>query len=159
MIKVLIVYWSKSGNTERMAKAVAEGVKKSGEEAVLQRVEETKPEDLSQADGIIIGSPTYCGSMVPQIKELIDSCDKYHGQLKGKVGGAFTSSGNIGGGGETAILSIIHAFLIYGMIVQGNPSYDSGHFGPIAIFSPDERALKECKELGNRVIELIRKLK
>ncbi|MCK4374253.1 MAG: flavodoxin family protein, partial [Candidatus Brocadiae bacterium] len=67
-----------------------------------------------------------------------------------------TSAGNIGGGNETAILSILQAMLIHGMVVQGTPKGD--HYGPVAIGAPDERASGQSHELGRRVAELAGRL-
>jgi NAD(P)H dehydrogenase (quinone) len=79
-----------------------------------------------------------------------------HGKLDGKVGGAFSSSSNVGGGNETTILSIIETLLIHGMIVQGDPQGD--HYGPVAIGKPDERVLRQCERRGKRIAELTKKL-
>ncbi|MBU4140306.1 MAG: flavodoxin family protein, partial [Candidatus Omnitrophica bacterium] len=100
--------------------------------------------------------PTYYGSMAYQIKQLLDESVEFHGELAGKVGAAFSSSANVGGGNETTILDIICAMLIHGMIVQGDSSGD--HYGPVAIGAPDARASKQCKRLGQRVAELVKKL-
>jgi NAD(P)H dehydrogenase (quinone) len=75
-----------------------------------------------------------------------------HGQLEGKVGGAFTSRGNLAGGNETTILSILEVMLIHGMIVKGTSQRD--HYGPVALGRPDERAVGECRKLGQNVAEL-----
>jgi NAD(P)H dehydrogenase (quinone) len=72
------------------------------------------------------------------------------------VGGAFTSSGCIGGGNETTILSILSAMLIHGMVIQGDS--DDDHYGPVAIEAPDERAKANCLALGERVGRLVKKL-
>ncbi len=90
-------------------------------------------------------------------EKLFDDSVRFYGKLIGKVGGAFTSSANIGGGNETTILSIVQMMLIHGMIVQGTT--DGGHYGPVAIGSPDEKTLKECRNLGKRVAILVKKLK
>jgi len=119
MSKVLIVYFSKTGNTKKMAEKVAEGIKETGCEFILKSVEETKVDDLLEVDGIIVGSPTYFGLPAAEIKKLFDESIVHFGKLEGKVGGAFTSSANIGGGNETTILSIYQMMLIHGMIVQG----------------------------------------
>ena len=156
MAKVLVIYYSKTGNTEEMAKFVGEGVKEEKVEVEVKKAEDTKEEELLKADGIIIGSPTYYGSMAAPVKELLDKSVKFHGQLKGKVGGAFSSSANIGGGNETTIMDILKAFLIHGMIVQGTSEGD--HYGPVAIGTPDERSKGQCKDLGRRVAELVKKL-
>jgi NAD(P)H dehydrogenase (quinone) len=122
----------------------------------LRRVQDTPAADLVDYDGIIAGSPTYYGLMSAELKRLFDDSVKHHRRLSGKVGGAFTSSGNIGGGNETTLMSILQAMLIHGMVVQGTP--DGDHYGPVAIGPPDERAAGQCRALGRRVAELARKL-
>ena len=72
MPRVLIIYYSLTGNTEKMAKIVAKGVEKENVEVEVKRVEEVKVDELKDADGIIIGSPTYYGSMASQIKQLFE---------------------------------------------------------------------------------------
>ena len=156
MAKVLIVYYSQTGHTEKMANAVEEAIRQEGIEAVKKRVEDVQVDELLEFDGIIIGSPTYYGIMAWPIKKLIDESVKFHGKLAGKVGAAFSSSANIGGGNETVILSILEALLIHGMVVQGEPKGD--HYGPVAINEPDERALKGCKRLGQSVANLVKRL-
>ena len=156
MAKILIVYYSCSGNTKKMAELVAEGVKKEKIEVVIKAVKETEPKDLLNYEGIIIGSPTYYGGAAAPIRDLIDQSVKFHGKLEGKVGGAFTSSGCIGGGNETTILSILTAMLIHGMVIQG--ASDEDHYGPVAIEAPDKRAKENCLTLGQRVARLVKKL-
>lgn len=156
MAKVLVIYYSKTGNTEEMARAVGEGVKGEGVEVEVKKVEDTKADELLEADGIIIGSPTYYGGMAASLKELLDESVKFHGELEGKVGGAFSSSANIGGGNETTIMDILKAFLIHGMIIQGTPEGD--HYGPVAIGRPDKRSKSQCQDLGRRVAKLVKRL-
>jgi NAD(P)H dehydrogenase (quinone) len=156
--KILIVYDSKTGNTQVMAKAVAKGAEKAGIiEAVVKKVEETANSDLLAADGIIMGSPTYFGEMSAKLKAFIDASISVHGQLTGKVGGAFTSSGGTASGGETTLLSIVQAMLIHGMIVWGRA--DDKHYGVAVTGKPSKEDLAECEELGKRVAELVLKLK
>lgn len=156
MAKIIIIYYSRSGNTEKMAKIVEEGIKKEGIEVILKKVEDTDVQELLNYDGIIIGTPTYYGSMAWPIKKLFDDSVKYHMKLAGKVGGAFTSSANIGGGNETTILDILKGFLIHGMIVQGDAKGD--HYGPVSIGSPDERSSGECIRFGQNFARLVKKL-
>lgn len=157
MAKVLVIYYSRGGNTKKMAQEVCEGLKKERIDFELKRVEDTKPEDLLDFDAIIIGSPTYYGTMAAPIKELLDESVKYHGRLDGKIGAAFSSSANIGGGNETTILDILNAMLIHGMIVQGDPNGD--HYGPVSIGSPDARVIRQCHRFGERVARLVKRLK
>ena len=157
-VKVLIVYYSRTGNTERMAKAVAEGASKvEGAEVVLKRVVDASVDELNEYDAIIIGSPTYYGQMASEVKRFLDESVKLHGQLEGKVGGAFTSCGAKGGGGETTILSILQALLIHGMIIQGDPR--EHHYGVVSIGAPDDEILEACRRLGRRVAELASRIK
>ncbi|MFO8007088.1 MAG: NAD(P)H-dependent oxidoreductase [Candidatus Brocadiia bacterium] len=156
MANLLVVFHSKGGNTERMAEAVAEAAGEAGAQVTLKSVEETAAEELQHFDAIIAGSPTYYGLLSAPLKALLDESVQWHGKLTGKVGGAFTSSANVGGGNETTILSILQAMLIHGMVVQGTAAGD--HYGPVAIGRPEERALDGARALGKRVAELAEKL-
>ena len=155
MPKILIIYYTQTGNTEKMARYIEEGIKKEGIDVETKKVKDTKPDELLKADAIIIGSPTYYGSMAAPIKELLDKSVKFHGRLEGKIGAAFTSSANIGGGNETTILDILKAMLIHGMVIQGDPQGD--HYGPVAIGSPDARCIRECKRLGQKVAKFVKR--
>ena len=156
MAKLLVVYHSATGNTQAMAELVAEGARGAGADVDLEKVAETQAQGLLGYDGIIAGAPTYYGLMSAELKRLFDESVQFHGQLAGKVGGAFSSSANIGGGNETTILSILQAMLIHGMVVQGTASGD--HYGPVAIGAPDDRAAEQCRSLGRRVAELADRL-
>ena len=156
MAKVLVLYYSRSGNTARMAELVAEGAKESGADVSLKAVGDVSAADLPNYDAIIIGTPTYYGQMCWEIKKLFDESVKFHHKLEGKVGGAFTSSANIGGGNETAILSILHSMLIHGMLIEGSSVGD--HYGPVSIGAPDARVQKQCRALGERIARLAMKV-
>jgi NAD(P)H dehydrogenase (quinone) len=157
MVRVLVLYDSWSGNTEKMALAVAEGAKNvAGVEVDLKKVGDASLNDLEIADAIIVGSPTFYGLMSGELKAFFDKSVKIHGRLAGKVGGAFTSSGGAASGAETTLLSILEAMLIHGMIVQGNA--DGSHYGAAGLGSPDKKATENCMELGKRVASLTVKL-
>ncbi len=156
MPRVLVIYFSKTGNTERMARAVADGASVEGVDVVCKPVQETSVDELLAADGVAIGSPTYYGTMAAEIKRFIDESVRHHRHLEGKVGAAFSSAGGPGGGAETTVLDIVKALLIHGMIVQGDSRGD--HYGPTAVGRPDERSLKECQRCGQRLAHLVRRL-
>jgi NAD(P)H dehydrogenase (quinone) len=139
-----------------MAQSVSEGIKNEGVEVEVKEVKDVPVDDLLKYDAIVIGSPTYYGSMAAEIKKLLDDSVKFHGKLEGKVGAAFSSSANVAGGNETTVLDILNAMLIHGMIIQGDPRGD--HYGSVAIGSPDERATKECLRMGSRVAKLLKKV-
>ena len=156
MPTVLILYYSKTGNTEEMAKAVEEGVKSEGLKAIRKKVSRANPKDLLSVQGIIIGSPTYYGTMAADMKAFLDRSVQYHGKLEGKVGAAFASGGVLGGGVETTVLDMTKALLIHGIIVQGDPW--GSHYGTVSVGKPGPSAKKECKKLGERVARLIKRL-
>lgn len=158
MPKVLIVYDSQTGNTEIMARAVADGAKEVGVDVEIKKVTETRLSDLKDADGIIFGTPTHYGTMSDRLKSLITASDEIRGDLENKIGAAFTSCGDIGGGGETTIMSLIQAMLIHGMLVVGDPMEATGHYGAIAIGTPDEEEVDICRKLGRRVAELVERI-
>jgi len=154
-VKILITYYTRTGNTRKMAELVAKGAKEEGAEVTIKTVDNVLPDELVQYDALIFGTPTYYGQMAYPVKKLIDDSVILHGKLEGKVGAAFTSSANIGGGNETAIISILQAFLIHGMIIQGTSKHD--HYGPVAIGAPDNRSEKQCIALGKRIVKLTNK--
>jgi len=155
MAKALVIYYSESGNTKKMAEIFAETLKQEKIDTQIKDISQTGPQDLLGADGIVIGSPTYYGTMSYQIKKLLDESVKFHGRLDGKIGAAFSSSANIAGGNETTILDILNAMLIHGMIIQGDPRGD--HYGAVSIGKPDDRAIKECQRKAQRFAALLNK--
>ena len=156
MANALVCYYSKTGNTEKMAIKIAEALRKNGLEAEFKKAEDTVPSDLLKYDCLVFGSPTYYGTMAWPLKKLFDESVKHHGKLKGRVGGAFASSANIAGGNETTVLDILNALLIHGMVVQGEPRGD--HYGPVAIGRPDDRSIKACERFAANLAVLTKKL-
>ena len=156
MAKGIVVYYSRSGNTKEMAEIIAKAMNDTGLSTECKSVEKVEAEDLLSFDAIVIGSPTYYGHMAGPIKSLFDESVSYHGKFDGKVGAAFSSAANIGGGNETTIMGIIEAMLIAGCIVQGDPQGD--HYGPVSIGRPDTRVQQQCRRRGRRIAELTMKL-
>lgn len=156
---MLVLYYSRGGNTKSMAEEVAAGAREGGAEVVLKSVEEAKVEEMVEADGIIIGSPSYFGGPAAEVKRFLDESLRVRGKLEGKVGAAFCSSRHRAGGRETTMLSILQSMLIHGMVVCGDPLSTGGHYGAAANGPPDEQAKRECRGLGRRVAELAGRLK
>ncbi|NQT08403.1 NAD(P)H-dependent oxidoreductase [Candidatus Bathyarchaeota archaeon] len=154
-MKVLIVYDSRSGNTEKMAHAVSEGVSEEGLDVEVKRVEEASVDELPGMDGLILGSPVYYGLPTAKIKEFIDDSVKYHGKLDGKVGGAFASSGGTHTGAETTVMALNEALFIHGMVIQGTSG--SNHYGAASVGAPDDKDIENCRKLGSRVANLVKK--
>jgi NAD(P)H dehydrogenase (quinone) len=151
MSKVLVLYYSSYGQIERMAEAVAEGVRQAGAEAVIRRVPELVPEEVARKsnfkldqkapiatvaelpdyDAIIIGVPTRFGNMAAQMKNFLDQTGGLwaQGKLIGKVGSVFTSSNTQHGGQESTILTAHVVLLHLGMIIVGLPYSFAGQMG------------------------------
>ncbi len=156
MKKVLITYYSRTGNTEKMAKMIAKELAEKGINVDLKRVEEVNIDSLMEYDGYIIGSPNYFGTMASEVKKFIDESVKYYRKIEGKLVAAFTSTGMIGGGGETACLDILKAFLIHGCLCLGFTRL--GHYGPVSIGKPDERIEREIEEMVNKYADVLNRI-
>jgi NAD(P)H dehydrogenase (quinone) len=156
MPKALVCYYSRTGNTEKMAVRIADRLKAEGLDVDLRKADSVDVDDLPSYQCLVFGSPTYYGSFAWPLKKLLDESVKFHRKLKGRVGGAFASSANIGGGNETTIVDILHALLIHGMILQGEPTGD--HYGPVSIGRPDERVFKNCDQYARNLAVLTKKL-
>ena len=160
-IKILVTYHSLSGNTERMAEAVMTGAKSvSGTQVVLKRVGQVTAEDLFSADAVVVGSPVYWSNMSGEVKAFFDNWQFKFGvfpefKMKNKVGAAFATGGQISGGKEITMLTILAAMLGNQMIVVSG----GGAFGASATTegaSPgiDDNELAEAKALGRRVADV-----
>lgn len=156
MKSVLVAYFSKGGNTENVASLIAEALKGKGVNVDLKNVENVDIDSLTSYDGYIVGSPNYFGGMAYPVKKFFDDSVKYFKKLEGKLGAAFTSTGMIGGGGETVLLDILKAFLIHGCLVLGYCSL--GHYGPVAIGAPDDRVKREVEIMITKYVDTLNKL-
>ncbi len=152
MATVFIVYDSRTGNTARMASAIAEGAKSVGAEVVVRKLGEKFPMDeLSKAEAILVGSPTHYASTTAEMRHFLESLDEMRKarklDLKGKIGVGF---GSYGWSGE-ALERITGAVRVLGMI---------GKFPTLKVVeSPGESDLVKCRELGVSVAEAIRQTK
>ncbi|ABB31346.1 flavodoxin/nitric oxide synthase [Geobacter metallireducens RCH3] len=156
MKKVLVTYYSRSGNTEKMARMIADGLATKDVAVDLRKVEEVELDTLPSYDGFIVGSPNYFGTMAWPVKKFVDESVKYFKKLDGKAAAAFTSEGMIGGGGDTVVLDILKAFLIHGCVVQGLTS--AGHYGPVAVGAPDGRIADEVGVLVDKFAALVKRI-
>ena len=129
-MQILVLYFSKGGNTRKLAEAIAKGVEKvEGVSAILKNTDEVTREDFVDSHGIIAGSPVYFGLMAAELKNVFDKFVGVRRKMENKIGAAFATSGDPSGGKETTMISIIQAMLIYGMIIVGDPFSATGHFG------------------------------
>lgn len=167
--KVLVVYFSLTGNTKQMAEVVAEGAASvKGVEVKLLSVKEAKAADALQADAIILGTPVYNANAAPALLKYIQSWPFEGAPMRNKIGAAFVTAGGISAGEELTLMSLLHAMLIYEMIVVGGIDWMSA-FGASAIVEeePFEKTvktrrvnpyfLKKARGLGKRVAEVVLK--
>jgi NAD(P)H dehydrogenase (quinone) len=137
-----------------MAKIIAEAIAEENLNAECKKVEDVNPDELLDIDGLVVGSPTYYGTMAAEIKKFLDDSVKHHGKLDGKVGAAFASAASTGQ--ETTVISILEALLIHGMIVQGDPR--GHHYGVTSLGKPGEQDVERCKRFGKRFAGLVKRI-
>lgn len=152
MAKALVVYDSATGNTEKMAVAIGDGLRETGLDVEVKKVSNINLDDLVAADAIVMGSPTYFSTVTAKMKALIDKSIQLWpdepGKLKNKIGAAFTSCAGVDGGNETVLLCLIRAMLWHGMVIVG---HQSGACGAVSVEAPDEKCIAGCKEFGKRI--------
>ena len=159
-MQVLIMYYSRTGNTKKLAEDIAKGVQEvEGISCVMKPVSEVTQDDFLACDAIIAGSPVYFGTMAAEMKEVFDKFVVIRKKMGDKIGAAFATSGDQSGGKETTIFSIIQAMLIYGMIIVGDPLDATGHYGVSCSGSPDNATASNAAKLGKRVAALVKKLR
>ena len=149
--KVLILCYSRSGNTKKMAKAIAEVMKSS---AINVTLEDAGKFDISlfpNYDGIILGSPTYFSNMAWQVKKVIDESIVHYrgGKLKGKVAGIFTSAGTSSNGKDCLKMLEVALGFHHGMkVIEGILRVDG---------ESDKEVERRCEEYGKRLVKEIEK--
>lgn len=153
MTTIFIIYDSKTGNTESLARAIAEGANSfQGINVLLRKVgKKFSISELETADAIILGSPAQYATVTPEINNLIVSIKNLcqHGKidLNGKIGATFGSYGWDGGWSiERTLTSFMNEV---GMKL----------FQPIllSVDAPSEKVLEKAKKLGQKIAEEIKK--
>lgn len=144
-MNILIVYHSRLGSVQKMARLIARGVESvAGCNALLRTVPNvsTNPDtltlaesgdpfveldELASCDGLVLGSPTRFGNMSSAMKYFLDSTSSQwmSGALAGKPASVFTSSSSMHGGQESTLLSMHIPLLHHGMLIAGLPFTES----------------------------------
>ncbi len=170
--RVLVAYDSLTGNTEQMARGVAEGVRRvPGVIVVVKQVGEVSKQDLEAADGVILGCPTYYANIPGRMKVIIDDWSwKMKVDFTDKVGGAFSTGGGQVGGKEHVVTSLLLFMLSNRMIVAG-PLYRNdktgsvwGEPGSAAMTGPLDlgvsvQEVDGARRLGERIAGIVQKMK
>lgn len=145
---ILVLYYSRTGQTAELARRIGRGVARvDGMEARLRAVPTVSADteasaapvpaegapycthdDLRHCAGLALGSPTRFGNMAAPLKHFIDSTGSLwvNGALNGKPAGVFTSTGSLHGGQESTLLSMMLPLLHHGMVLCGVPYSDPG---------------------------------
>ena len=92
-MQILVLYYSKSGNTKKLADEVVQGAREVGHDVVIRSTAEVTKEDFLDASGIIAGSPVYFGVMAAELKKVFDDFVGIRRQMEDKVGAAFSHWG------------------------------------------------------------------
>ncbi|MDX1508113.1 MAG: NAD(P)H:quinone oxidoreductase [Woeseiaceae bacterium] len=143
MAEILVVYYSRYGATEALAREVCAGVDavdgmsarlrtvpavSATTEAVDDAVPESGPpyatsRDIVECAGIVMGSPTRFGNMAAALKYFLDGTGSewLSGAAVGKPAGVFTSTSSLHGGQETTLLTMAIPLLHHGMLIVGLP--------------------------------------
>jgi len=158
MAKVLIAYMSWSGTTEKMAGFIAEGVRIAGHEAEVKKASEIKNErDLGGFDGYIFGCPTDHLGMPEAFRPLLSLAGK--ADLKGKVGGAFSSRSHPSSSGGAAADSVFK-------VMESELKMRMANLGPFNLegkssFNPEEKTVdgqegsRACQDYGKALGEML----
>ena len=143
MAKLLVVYDSQTGNTEKMAQAVAEGAR-SVQEVEVEIKYYAGLDEFAEAAAIVIGAPTYYHDITLPIKQMLEETAKAGAKLQSKIGAAF---GSYGWSGEAPrqVLEILKNR--FGMKTVEPPI--------TVLYSPNAAKLEECRKLGKNVAEKI----
>ncbi|MDH3304622.1 MAG: NAD(P)H:quinone oxidoreductase [Gammaproteobacteria bacterium] len=143
MAEILVLYYSRKGATEALAREVCHGVDAvSGMAARLRTVPRVSdvseavesavpgsgppyaiPADLAECAGLVMGSPAYFGNMSAPLKHFLDGTvqEWFKGAAVGKPAGVFASTSSLHGGQESALLSMAQPLLHHGMLIVGLP--------------------------------------
>jgi len=143
MSRVLILYYSRTGNTKKMADAFAEGASSiQGVEVQLKYYESA--ENLAGFDAIVIGTPTYNHDMTTDIKKLLEEAAAKNISLKGKVGAAFGSYGWSGEAPQLVLEILTNKF------EMNTPD------PPLLVkYTPDKTGLEICREHGRKISRML----
>lgn len=139
---LIIVYLSTSGNTKKMADAIAEGADSRGIDVKVQSFYDIEMDDVRRADAIALGTSTFWYKMHEAMSHFLDRLEK--GGVKAKIGAAF---GSYGWSGEAPV-QIAERLRKMGLKVVD----------PVlrVQWQPEEKDLKECERLGKDIAKALK---
>lgn len=147
MSTILVVYYSRTGNTEKLVKGFAKGARNiPGVEVIVKNIEEAKVEDLLKADAIVFASPSYFRLPAWPLKKFIDDSIAVYGKLEGKLGGALCTAGSEIGAVK-CIQALKDALEEHGIKFVGE--------GVWCLEEPDKKALEEAAKYGEEIAKRV----
>lgn len=136
MLKLAVIYDSKTGNTKQAAEWIADGMQKAdGVEAHAFSISSVDEKYVKEAEGVVIGSPSYAAAMTPALHAWLLERGRLIG-LGGKLGGAFATEQFTHGGGDIVVQAILVNELVSGMICYsggGACGLPFIHLGPVGV--------------------------
>lgn len=156
-MKISILYSSRTGKTEKVAKLIEEGVKRiQGIEVKAMNLNEIDKEFIDASKGIIFGTPTYYANMSWEMKKWIDESSSFN--LEGKLGAAFSTANSIAGGSDIALLAILNHLMVKGMLVySGGVAFGKPktHLGYVHINEIIENEDENARIFGERIAKKV----
>lgn len=152
-MKIAIIYHSKTGRTKKIGEIIREGILEvKNVDVKLMNVEEINYEFLKECKTVIFGTPTYYGNFSWQIKKWFD--ESWGCNLEGKIGAVFATADYLGGGSDTALLTLINHMMVKGMLIYSGGSalgHPYIHLGIVVLKDSDESLLNKARIFGNRI--------
>lgn len=155
-MKFSIIYHSETGNTEKIANIIAEGVKKAGNiEVKCMNINDVDVEFAKQSSALVFGTPTYLATFSWQMKKFVDTELKALA-IEGKLCGVFATENFLGGGADIAELSLIGQLMVRGVLaysVGASKGQPYTHIGAVARKDGDEFEKERAMLYGQRFAE------
>lgn len=152
-MNITILYHSESGNTEKVAGLIKSGCNKiGGIKAEMMAIQDADAAFINSSEAIILGGPTYTGDMSWQLKSFLDKNRQI--DYKGKLGAVFATENFIGGGADSALISMLSHLLVKGMVVYSAGAADGKpytHFGAVCIQAGNKKQRARAEIFGERI--------
>jgi NAD(P)H dehydrogenase (quinone) len=169
-VRVLVAYYSQTGNTAKVASAIGKGAASVKEmEVAVRKVSDVKDAEILGADGILVGTPVQWGNAAAGAKQFLDRVGDVLWKAKtngdGKTAGAFCTGGGVALGKDIARMSIISALMTMRFVIVGG--VDDAGFGTLGAEATtgeadpglSEKELEEARRFGERFARVTLKLR
>jgi NAD(P)H dehydrogenase (quinone) len=162
-VRVLVAYYSETGNTEKMAAAVRDGAASvEGAAVTLRKVADVTDQDILTADGVVLGSPVQWGNLSVGAKRFLDRVGEVLGKAgktlgEGRAAGVFCTAGGPSNGQEMTRLGAIAAFLAMRFVIVGGVNGEE--FGTLGPQSVGATGLPDARRFGERFARVTLRLR